>query len=94
MNPKWMAVAGALLQTAGERFSNHGGNDWRWPAGWDEDQRRALAEAMVCDNLGKTLDQLTDNDLEEVERHVAVDFGPPDWWVMKFLGRKLIEECL
>ena len=91
MNHKWLKVAGELLTEAAEKFSNHGCNDWRWPESWNAEDRWAFAHAMVCDNehIAPGV-PLTERQKQEVDE-LAVDreFGPPDWWVMAFLGRQL-----
>ncbi len=92
MNSKWLAVAGGLLDRAAGALSNRGCNDWRWPANWSPEERQRLAEAMVADNLRKSVDQLTDAEIDEACTHATGEFGPPDWWVARFLARKLIEE--
>lgn len=89
MNPKWNAVAGLLLDLAADTFSNHGCNDWKWPKLWTRDDRLKLVIAMVCENVRRTSDQLTPDDREEIESMVSGEFGPPDWWVMRFLARQL-----
>lgn len=42
MTPKEMHLAATLLQLAGEHYSNHGCNDWDFPADWTMDEQRAF----------------------------------------------------
>lgn len=89
INKRWLALAGQLLSAAAEDFSNHGCNDWKWPADWTSDKRRELATAMVEANIGRPRHAFTASDVTEVESLCNGDYGPPDWWVMKFLGKQL-----
>ena len=92
MIPKeWLALAGELLESAASEFSSHGCNDWSWPKGWTTAQRIDLATAMVVQNTGRDVDEFTDGDRAEVTDLCRGDYGPPDWWVMSFLGTALKE---
>lgn len=86
MNPKWLKLAGSLLELASREFSNHGCNDWKWPEDWNRADRWAFAEAMVRDNVGNATGILTAENKEEIEHMAGRQYGPPDWWVMAFLA--------
>ncbi len=93
MNPKWQRLAGELLETASGQFSNNGCNDWKWPEDWTQAERLAFTEAMVRDNVRKKpTGKLTPAELEEIASLAEGEYGPPDWWVMTFLGRQLNPE--
>jgi hypothetical protein len=91
MNGKWLVLAGELLETASGQFSNHGCNDWTWPADWTKAERVEFATAMVCDNVKRARDELTKEDREEIKHFATSEYGPPDWWVMAFLASRLQE---
>jgi hypothetical protein len=91
MNTKWQALAGELLEAASSQFSRHGCNDWKWPEDWTGAERFAFADAMVRDNVGKPTGRLTAEQREQVAGYTDGEYGPPDWWVMAFLGKRLAE---
>lgn len=84
---EWLVVASQLLDLAHGQFSNNSCNDWSWPEEWSEQQRIELATQMVAQNVHRPVDGLKDADREEIAR--LVDYSPPNWWVMLFLGRLL-----
>lgn len=78
MNPKWLKLAGQLLELASDKFSNHGCNDWEWPEGWSVEDRREFARAIA------------EEDGYDPEAYVAEGrYGPGDWEVMSFLAKRL-----
>jgi hypothetical protein len=89
INPKWLRLAGELLELASEKFSNKGCNDWDWPADFTDEDRQKMAAAMVAGNVGKSVSQLTADETAEVAD--LARRGPPDWWVMSFLAKRLSE---
>lgn len=90
MDPKWMKLAGCFLEQAAEIFSNHGCSDWRWPEDWSADDRREMATLMVLENVhAASPSELTEGDREDVDRFCDGIYGPPNWWVMQFLTRRL-----
>jgi hypothetical protein len=89
IDPKWLAVAGALFIRASQEFSNHGSNDWEWPADWTPEERFAFATAMVSDNVQRPPSEFTALDREDADHLARGKYGPPDWWVMLFLGKRL-----
>lgn len=91
MNPKWLALAGEFLESAGDALSDRGCSDWRWPAGWSDQDRIELMVAMVSANTGREPRQFTESDRDEITERILSDRGPPDWWVAAFLAMKLKE---
>lgn len=87
MDNKWQEVAGQLLVLAAGKFSNHGCDDWKWPVDWTLEERYQLALAMQRDTVCGRL--LMAEEIEDVRGWADGDFGPPDWWVMRFLGKEL-----
>ena len=83
---EWLTLAGELLGSAASQFSSHGCNDWAWPKNWTKAQRLELAIAMVAQNTGRNVGEFTESDREQIDAMCAGDYGPPDWWVMSFLG--------
>ena len=88
MPDKWLKLAGEMLELASDQFSNHGCNDWRWPDDWTQKEREGLAKAMTVQNFGRPMTQEEEQDAVDIAK---CEFGPPDWWVMDFLGQKLGE---
>lgn len=79
--PKWLELAGDLLDRASEEFANHGCNDWVYPPEhWTLDERREFAKAVH---------EATDS-ADNYDPNYLVF---PDWWVMDFLARKIKEEA-
>jgi hypothetical protein len=91
MNEKWQTLAGELLKAASSQFSSHGCNDWEWPDDWTHAERLALSEAMVRDNVRKPTGELTAGERQDAEEMAKGEYGPPDWWVMLFLGKRLAQ---
>lgn len=89
MDPKWLKVAGELLERASNEFVNHGCNDWKWPEGWTEADKLEFATCIVEDNVGRPRDKFNPLDIEDRDTLARGGLGPSDWWVMLFLGRKL-----
>jgi hypothetical protein len=89
MNEKWLNLAGELLGLASSSFSNRVCNDWKWPEHWSPADRLSFAEAMVRDNVRKPVGDLTAEESNEVKSMAGGVYGPPDWWVMIFLGNRL-----
>ncbi len=90
MNSAWLRLAGELLGLASDQFSNHGCNEWEWPADWSAVERRQLAEAIVRDNVRKTNgEKLNTEEAGQVKHMASGKHGPPDWWVMAFLAGQL-----
>lgn len=78
MNAKWMKLAGDLLDKAADEFTNHGCNDWWFPADWTIEDRRELVKAMYEQNGNP-------------EEYDPDQLNVADWWVMQFLASKLKE---
>jgi hypothetical protein len=89
MKASWKAVAAGMLRSASSQFSSHSCNDWEWPADWSQAERVALFAAMLCHNVGRTENDLTQQDREDIEGMCRGKYGPPDWWVMRFLADAL-----
>ena len=87
INPKWLRLAGELLDRAADEFSNHGCNDWDWPVDFTAEDRLKMAAAMVADNVGKSVDKLTPD--ETAEAADLAERGPTDSRVMRFLSKAL-----
>jgi hypothetical protein len=76
VGPKEMALAAALLDEASESYSNHGCNDWEFPADWTRAEKVAFVRAWHEWN----------GDPEEFdEKHLSL----PDYAVMSFLADRL-----
>ena len=82
MNAKWRQLAGELLIEVSKEFANHGCNDFTWPDTWTPEERHHLVLAMMIDNGH------VDDDI------YTGQFGPPDWWVMCFLGKQLQAQAI
>ncbi len=90
MSPKWMKVAAELLDYSADQLSNRCCNDWKWPKTWTKAERLGLATAMVRDNEKVPPDdRLTAHQEEEAQSMASGDYGPPDWWVGRFLAQQL-----
>lgn len=76
LKPKWLKLAGELLEQASHEFANHGCNDWNFPNNWTENERKEIVQAMHEDN---------GNPEEFDPEHLSV----PDWWIMAFLAGRL-----
>ena len=76
MNPKWLKLAGDLLELAADEFSNHGCNDWEWPDSWSAIERREFAKSVWA-NCG------TPEYYDPKHLHL------PDMVVMSFLADQL-----
>lgn len=91
MNPKWLHLAGELLDNAAGRYSNDGCNDWGWPEDWSEEERREFAIAVAEDNLGKPLSGFTEEEVEDYVHYRSESaWGPANWSVMRFLAGRLV----
>jgi len=75
-NPKWIQLAGQLLEVAAKQFANHGCNDWEFPPDWSEEDKRELVSAMYTQN-------------GDPENYDPTQPRVPDWWGMSFLGSQL-----
>lgn len=77
-----LRLVAALLEMASNEFSNHGCNDFRWPAWFPESERATLVRDMAVDNR---------SDAAEVEDMVQdysmSEYAPPDWWLMTYLAK-------
>lgn len=89
MEPKWLALAGTLLDDHADNLGNLGCNDWSWPTDWNGHDRLSLATAMVADNCGVAIAELTSARRDEATNLAAGPYGPPDWWVARFLAKQL-----
>lgn len=87
LDRKLLQMAGELLDSAADEFSNHGCNDWHWPDYMSPGDRLAVARMMEAFNRRKAESALTDNEATEAV-HMA-NTGPPDWWIMRFLASRL-----
>jgi hypothetical protein len=76
--PKWLGLAGDLLELAADKFSNHGCNDYEFPKDWTVAERRRMLRAMHDWN----------GDPGEYDPDEAVTM---DWFVMAFLADRLKE---
>lgn len=81
MTPAQLHLTAELLRGASDMYSNHGCNDWKWPADWSQVDR--LAFAAYCFGA----------DAEAVEYASKGEYGPPDWLVMEKLSDMLEEEA-
>lgn len=77
---KWLSVAADMLEMAADKFSNHGCNDWNWPADWTEDEKDICRQSMSIANNDQSYDP---EDWEYVG----------DWQMMSFLSKVLREEA-
>lgn len=80
MKAHWLKLAGELLEEAADTYSNHTCNDWDWPEGWTDDQKREIVKAMHEDN-------------GDPEEYNPKQLDVPDWWVMGFLADQLKKEA-
>ena len=85
----WKRLAADMLDMAGDTYSNHGCNDWKWPKGWSLEERRALVVALHEDNLKKPFDKFTANEREDAENEIAGAYGPGDFRLMRFFANQL-----
>ena len=76
--PKWLALAGDLLELASDKFANHCCNDFYLPDDWSDDERRELLLAMETANG-------TPEDFDPDQTCVE------DWCAMAFLADVLRE---
>ena len=76
--PKWLALAGDLLDMASDKFANHGCNDYHLPDDWSDEERRELMLAMEVANG-------TPEEFDPDQRCLS------DWWAMAFLADVLRE---
>ena len=84
MKEKWLKLAGEFLDRAADDLSNHNCNDWKWPTDWSHEECKELAIAMTIDNCGK-------EDKAAWRNLCRGKFGPPDWWVARFLAKQLMK---
>lgn len=78
MDPKWLRLAGVLLDLAHNQFSRHICNDFTFPKDWTKKDKQAIVKAMYEDN-------------GDPENYDPDHLSPPDWWLMTFLAAKLKE---
>lgn len=78
MNAQWMKLAGELLELASDEFANHGCNDWEFPTHWTLKEKQELVKAMHDAN-------------GTPEEYDPKRLQVPDWWVMSFLAKRLME---
>lgn len=76
MDPKWTRLAARFLDEAADHYSRHGCNDWEWPEGWTDEEKRDFVRQMHEDN-------------GHPEEFRPDETSPPDWWAMSFLARRL-----
>ena len=80
-----LRLAGLLLEMAADHFGDHCCNDWNWPGWVTMEERKRILHDMEMHNSG---------DAEEAKETVEMcaEDGPPDWWIMAYLGTRLQEE--
>lgn len=83
MSPALKKLAAQMLSDASDEYSNHGCNDWQWPADLSAEDRRALSDAV---NAQSHADDRRDHTTNR-------KFGPPDWCVMIALSELLEAEA-
>lgn len=82
-----LKLAGILLAQAAEETTRRGCNDFLWPEFFPSTARQDLVRAMAED------DHYTPLQVEErVQQDTYGKYGPPDWWVMMYLAKRLQEE--
>jgi hypothetical protein len=89
VNKKWADLAADMLGLAADDFANHGCDDWKWPADWSAEDRRAFAAAMHEANNRKPEADFGAHEREDLEHDLKGEYGPPNWWVMRFLAARL-----
>lgn len=89
LNRKLMRVACQLLDMASDKYSDHGCNDWAWPEYLTANDRLAVARMMYADKKRKSVPELTAEENEDAAHMVKT--GPPDWWMMSFLSKRLAQ---
>lgn len=73
---RMLLLAAEFLEDLSERMGNAGCNDWRWPADFTPEQRKALSKACAEFNGAPT-------------EEYGNEFGPPDFVVVDYLARCL-----
>lgn len=74
-----LRIIADLLETAGDKFGNHGCNDWLWPDTMPMDARKALVEAMAADDTASPDDPPDDH---------RGKYGPADWTLMFHFAKR------
>jgi hypothetical protein len=80
MTPKEKKLIAVLMQKAADEFNNIGCNDYEKPADWTQEEWDQLSKDMYAAN--------GDPENFEPGHHILMD-----WWLMSYLGEKLLKDA-